>query len=241
MASLESIRHVATFTSQYVTPLAIVALVALDVVALRFGIREARARKAHMKELRETTRVYARDSYELLVLQSFEGAGTRIFCYWHSLTAAAGKPRYQAFNKQLASAHAKGADVRLITAKDPKRLNAAQELRDSGVEVRFLQALLFSDLRYTAVDNDLIVFGLTPSVSDREKPSREGADVKSQRLSSILRRDFLEQWAAAATYDAYLDELLNQAYMDPQCTPAMVAEKLGIPESEVLRRWAPVA
>jgi hypothetical protein len=130
-----------------------------------------------------------------------------------------------------------GRDVRLITAKETARLAAARELIQRRVEVRFQQALVLSDLRFTLIDDGLIIVGLVPDSSSLEQPSLEGIDVRSRRLVSILSQDYLQQWDSAATYDTYLQEVVANAREDPQCSAAMVAEQLGLPSEEILQLW----
>lgn len=230
--------NVSVFASEvekYVTPLMVLALLVLDMLALSLGRRERRERLDHMARVEEAARVYSREAYEFLIMRCTQAAKYKIYCYWHSLHIGKFMPRYEAFNNQMIAAHTRDVDVKVITAKDTQRLAAAYELRTGGIEVRFQETLLVSDLRFTLIDDCTLVFGLAES--DSKKPSREGVDLTNHKLCALVLRHFHEQWEKAVTYEEYLGAVVTQIRADDSTnTIEMIAQQLGLPAAEI-SRW----
>jgi hypothetical protein len=230
---LESLEH-------HITTIVILLLLPLDILALILGRRERKQRLDHMARVEDAARVYSREAYEFLILRSTQGARDRILCYWHSLHATDLKPRYRSFNEQFVEARKRERDVRIITAKDTGRLPAALELIKGGVDVRFQETLLVSDLRFSLFDDVLTVFGLPESLQEMDTPSREGIDVTNRKLVGLLNAHFTEQWEKATSYDEYLESVVREVIADDSTnTVDMVAQQLRLPREEVQRHCGP--
>jgi hypothetical protein len=231
------ITRIADFVHADVTPLVVLALLPLDLLALALARRERRERLAHLSRVEDAARVYSRENYELLLMRNTRNAEKSIYCYWFSLHPSRAAAAYADFNHELIAAKNRKVNIQIVTARDPSRLAAASELNNKGIEIRFHDSLLVSDLRFTLIDKCTLIFGLSDGAP--EAPSREGVDMVNQRkLSLLVWRHFMEQWDRAITFEDYLTELIRSSLNDdPGNTPEMIAQQLKMPLTEIVRRF----
>lgn len=231
------LNSITAFISQYVTPLIVLFLFVLDVLALLLGIRERKERKEYMERLERAARVYSREAYEFMILRLIQRSRQRVYCCWHSLHLKGKSSRYVTINDEFINArrHPRDVDVRIMTVRDPSRLAPAFELVKEGIEVRFNDSLQGIDLRFTLVDDTWLAFGIPEAIGETTTPSREGIDISGRKLAAILKTFFLAEWANAVDYDSYGSSLVTNLLTDGTNSMEMIADQFDLPFDEVKR------
>ncbi len=222
----------------YLTPIILIALLAVEVYVLIGIRRERREREIHIRAVHDHTNVLSRKVYESTIEDEVRKAERRIYCYWHSLHAEEASERYRSINKQLIDAHKKNLDVKLTIAKDPSRIAAAYELIQAGVTVVFQKALLVSDLRFSLFDEKMTVVGMSESELNSDKPSRHGVGISNHKLNAMLLQYFHAEFASASSFSDFLKSVVTVRVLeDPTNTHEMIAEQLGVPVTEIEACW----
>ncbi len=222
-----------------VTPWVLIALLPLEIAAVIFIVLERRARREHIKAVKDHTRALSRQVYESLIEDGVRNAKKRIYCYWHSLHAEETSQRYAMINELLVEKRSKGLDVTLIVAKDPSRIAAAYELIQEEVPVLFQESLLISDLRFSLFDEKMTVVGLAEAEIDSDKPSRHGVDISNHKLNAMLAQHFEAELATASSLEEFVASLVpTDVLEDPTNRTEMVAAQLGV-DPEIVENCSP--
>jgi len=236
MTAAIDVKAIFDWVEQYLVPFLLLALLAMDFINLRFARKEARERRKHgeaiaknVEVIKESTEQLTRRDYELTILRGVETAQHRIYCYWHSLHPVAESENYEEINRVLIEKKKDGKDVQLVLASDTKRIAAAYELVEKGVEVHFKESLNVSDLRFSIFDDKTAVFGVPETSIPDGKPSRHGVDLSSRKLNALLAEHFeAEMRDETKSFYEFVASHCREVLKDPTNSIAMVAEQLDV-------------
>jgi hypothetical protein len=149
----------------------------------------------------------------------------------HTLDPSSRDPKISLLQKSLGEAIGRGVDVRLMAPGGADRAQAAYELSViHGVPVRILNVLEDQDLRFSLVDDRIVLFSHQPP--GEKGFSKNFSIISSEALNGILNAHFSQLWGRhdAMTFEQYLQTLCRS--IGRTITPAShqrFSDRLGIP------------
>jgi len=237
-------RRAATFLLSYVG-LAWVAIQVADLIAPRLGLPDwipTAVIAISALALPLALLVYAfvfpqiSPAYIDKQIEQVQAAKVSVLMMVHTLDPGARDSRIAALQKALGEAVARGVDVRLLAPNGPDRAQAGYELAEiHGVPVRFLSELEDQDLRFTLVDQRVVVISHQPPGT--KSLSQVFSTIHSDRLHAILSLYFSNLWNAreAADFHTYVRDLCLQLGGQVPSSHQKLAERLGIPINVVAK------
>jgi hypothetical protein len=165
-------------------------LLIATVIMLLYGIREGKRRDRLLREIGRVTRVLTRQEYFFSVLEAMLDAKREIIgCITGRPPSGEEISRIRHFADTIERMKEKGVTVRYLLPKFPDRLRIGLQYAKAGAEVSFSSCLMVHNLRYTVVDEEIIVLGMPDETGEREA-TKEGYTIPSGELAVLLRNSF---------------------------------------------------
>ena len=102
----------------------------------------------------------------------------------------------------------KGVSVKYLLPKFPDRLQIGVRYTKAGAEVRFSSCLMVHNIRFSVVDEKIVVLGIPESVGEREA-TKKGYTIPSEGLALLLKNYFLDCQKQSSLKE-YLQEVIEQ-------------------------------
>ncbi len=206
-------------------------LLVATIILLVLSIKEGRGRNALLVEVERATRILTRHEYFFTVTDSMLEAKEEIIgCITGRPPVGDDEKRIRDVISSIEKVKRTGVRVRYILPKFHDRLRIGYLYTKAGAEVRYSSRPLVYDIRYTVVDDRLVVIGVPETTGEREA-TKKGYRIPSEGLAAILKEHFYSCWEENITYEEYVRELLSQ----PGATPKQFARELQIDEEELKR------
>lgn len=163
-------------------------------------------------------------------IKSFKVAHKSIYLSIHSLNSVSCNPKYKEFNETLKHIAEQGVEVKVIVPGGIERARGAYELCQLyNFDVRFIDQLEDEDLRFTLVDDDIVIISYQKIPSKRL--SRKYAYIKSINLNSILKNYFVSLWESnkSMNFKDYILKLMNDLCYEEDESLPRISNRLQIP------------
>jgi hypothetical protein len=102
----------------------------------------------------------------------------------------------------------KGVSIRYLLPKFPDRLQIGVRYTKAGAEVRFSSCLMVHNIRFSVVDERIVVLDIPESVGEREA-TKKGYTIPSEGLAILLKNYFLDCQKQSSLKE-YIQEVLEQ-------------------------------
>ena len=184
-------------------------LLIATVTMLVYGIHEGRRRDEMLRELGKATKVLTRQEYFFSIMNAMMDAKREI------IGCVTGTPPFgddirmvRHFADAIEDMTRKGVSVRYLLPKFPDRLQIGIQYTKAGADVRFSSCLMVHTLRYTVVDERIVVIGIPESVGEREA-TKKGYAIPSEGLALVLK-DYFSGCAEHISLKGYIQEVIKQ-------------------------------
>ncbi len=207
-------------------------LLIATVIMLIYSIHEGKRRDHLLREVGRVIKVLTRQEYFFSILEAMLDAKREI------IGCITGRPPSGdeiSMTRHIADTiermRGKGVRVRYLLPKFPDRLKIGLQYTKAGAEVFFSSCLMVHNLRYTVVDEEIIVLGMPDEVGEREA-TKKGYTIPSEELAALLRnyfsscedktnlKDYLQE--VLKQTGATLDHLAREFHLDPKDLDGLV-------------------
>ncbi len=204
-------------------------LLIFTVILLLLSIKEGRSRDALLLQVDRATRILTRHEYFLSVTDAMLDAKTEVAgSITGRLPRGDDEKRTREVISHIERLVAAGVRVRYVLPKFHDRLHVGYLYSRAGAEIRYSGCPIVHDLRYTVVDDRVVLIGLPESTGETEA-TKKGYSIPSEALADILKKHFEGCWADTIPYDEYVRELVKHT----GTTLQILAREVQVPVEEL--------
>jgi hypothetical protein len=184
-------------------------LLAATVILLIYEIFEGKKRDHLLREVGRFTKVLTRQEYFFSLVDAMFGAKQEIIgCITGTPPSGDDIPMTRNIVGAIEDMAGKGVSVRYLLPKFPDRLQIGVRYTKAGAEVRFSSCLMVHNIRFSVVDERIVVLGIPESVGEREA-TKKGYTIPSEGLALLLKNYFLDCQKQSSLKE-YTREVLEQ-------------------------------
>jgi hypothetical protein len=166
------------------------ALLVVTVILLIYGIHEGKRRDDLLKEVGRATKVLTRQEYFLSIMNAMLDAKQEIIgCITGTPPSRDDIKMTSHIADAIENMTKKGVSIKYLLPKFPDRLQIGIQYAKAGAEVRFSSCLMVHDMRYSVVDERIVVIGIPESIGEREA-TKKGYAIPSEGLAIVLKNYF---------------------------------------------------
>lgn len=195
---------------------------------LIFNIRERKQRDILLREVGRATRVPSRQEYFLSLMDSMlEAKKELIGCITGRSPSGDDIKTTNDIVDAIENIAKKGVRIKYLLPKFPDRLRMGVRYMKAGAEVLFSNCLMAHNIRYSIIDERIVVLGIPESAGEKET-TKEGYKIMSVGLALILKDSF-DACEKQASLKDYLQEVIEQT----GATLAYLARELSLDEEDL--------
>ena len=203
-------------------------LLIVTIILLIYNIHEGKQRGLLLKEVGRATKILTRQEYFLTLVETMLDAESEIVgCITGSPPARDESKMSRNIVAAIEKLTAKGVRIKYVLPKFPDRLQVGVLYSKAGAEVRFSNCLTVHTIRYSIVDEKVVVLGVPESTGEREA-TKKGYRIPSDGLAMILK-DHFNTCQRQSTLKEYLQEVIDQS----GATPEHVAREFHLEEKDL--------
>ena len=203
-------------------------LLIATVVLVAYSIYEGKQRDRLLTEVGRATKVLMRQEYFLSLMDSMLDAQREI------IGCITGRPPVGDDIKTTRNIVAaiekmagKGVRIKYLLPKFPDRLQIGIRYTKAGAEVRFSSCLMVHNIRFSIVDERMVVLGIPESVGEKEA-TKKGYRIPSEGLALVLK-NYFNTCEKQASLKEYLREVIEQT----GATPEYLAREFHVDEKDL--------
>jgi hypothetical protein len=205
-------------------------LLVATIILLAYSIHEGRQRENLLKEVGKATKILSRQDYFFSVLESMLGAKKEIIgCITGRAPSGDDIQMTRDIVGAIASMTKKGVQIKYLLPKFPDRLQIGVQYSRAGAQVYFSGCLMVHNLRYSVIDERIVVIGIPESTGEMEE-TKKGYKIPSSELALILK-NYFNTCEKQASIKEYLREIIEQT----GATPEHLAREFHVDEKELKR------
>jgi hypothetical protein len=203
-------------------------LLIVTVILLVYGIYEGKRRDALLREVGKVTKVLTRQEYFFSVMTAMLDAKREIIaCITGRPPSGDDVEMARHIVETIESLAEKGVRVRYLLPKFPDRLQIGVRYAKAGAEVRFSSCLMVHNIRFSVIDERVVVLGIPESVGEKEA-TKKGYAIPSEGLAVILRHYF-----TGCEKQSSLKEYLQEVIEHSGATLEHLAREFRLDESDL--------
>lgn len=203
-------------------------LLIVTIILLIYNIHEGRQRDLLLREVGRATKILTRQEYFLTVVDAMFNAEREIVgCITGSLPADDERNMTENIAAVIEKLTVKGVRISYLLPKFPDRLHIGMRYGKAGADIRFSNSLMVHTIRYSIVDEKMVVLGIPESTGEKEA-TKKGYKIPSEGLAVILKAHF-EVCDKHSDLKGYLQEVIAQS----GATPDQVAREFRLNEKDV--------
>ena len=165
-------------------------LLVATVVLVVYNIYEGKQRDRLLTEVGRATKVFMRQEYFLFLMDSMLDAQREIIgCITGRPPAGDDVKTTRNIVDAIEKMARKGVQVKYLLPKFPDRLQIGIRYTKAGAEVRFSSCLMVHNIRFSIVDERVVVLGIPESVGEKEA-TKKGYRIPSEGLALVLKDYF---------------------------------------------------
>ncbi|HOG16715.1 MAG TPA: hypothetical protein PLB96_05150 [Syntrophales bacterium] len=205
-------------------------LLIVTVLLLIYNIREGKQRDNLLREVGRATRVLTRQEYFLHLMEAMLDAKKEIIgCITGSAPSGDDVKMTRGIVRMIERMTEKGVRIKYLLPKFPDRLQIAVQYAEAGAEILFSSCLMVHTLRFSIMDDKLVILGVPEQAGEREA-TKKGYKIPSEELALILKNYF-----NACERQTSLKEYLLEVMEHTGATTAHLAQEFQLDE-EVLKK-----
>ncbi len=203
-------------------------LLVVTIILLIYNIHEGRQRENLLKEVGRATKVLTRQEFFLSLLDAMVEARREI------IGCVTGRPPARDDLKMtlhivdtIAKMTGKGVRIKYLLPKYPDRLAIGIQYTKAGAEVLFSSCLMVHNIRFSVMDERIVVIGIPESAGEREA-TKKGYKIPSEGLALVLK-DYFNSCEKQTTLQEYVREVIAQT----GATTAHLAQEFHLDEEDL--------
>jgi hypothetical protein len=184
-------------------------LLVATLVLLIYGVYEGKRRDELLREVGRVTKVLTRHEYFFAIMEAMHSAKQEILgCITGTPPTGDDVKMTSHFAEAIRNMTKKGVKVMYLLPKFPDRIPIAVQYTKAGAEVLFSSCLMVHSIRYTVVDERVVVLGIPESIGEREA-TKKGYTIPSEGLAMVLK-NYFNECEDKTSLKAYLQEVCRQ-------------------------------
>ena len=185
------------------------ALLVATIILLVYGIHEGKRRDALLKEVGRATRVLTRQEYFFSIMNAMLDAKQEIIgCITGTPPSGDDMQMTRHIADAIENMTRKGVTIKYLLPKFPDRLQIGVQYTKAGAEIRFSSCLMVHSIRYSVVDERIVVIGIPESIGEREA-TKKGYTIPSEGLAIVLK-DYFNDCEKQTSLKEYILEVIEQ-------------------------------
>jgi hypothetical protein len=165
-------------------------LLVATVILLVYNIHEGKQRDNLLREVGKATKVLTRQEYFFSVMESMLDAEREIIgCITGRPPSGDDVKMTHNIVGAIEKMTKKGVRIKYLLPKFPDRLHIGVRYTKAGAEVLFSSCLMVHDMRFSIVDERIVVLGIPESTGEKEA-TKKGYTIPSEGLAMILKSYF---------------------------------------------------
>jgi hypothetical protein len=204
------------------------ALLVATIMLLVYGIHEGKKRDDLLKEVGRATKVLTRQEYFFSIMNAMLDAKQEIIgCITGTPPSGDDMQMTRHIADAIENMTRKGVSIKYLLPKFPDRLQIGAMYTKAGAEVRFSSCLMVHSIRYSVVDERIVVIGIPESVGEREA-TKKGYTIPSEGLAIVLK-SYFNDCEKQTTLREYILEVIEQT----GATVEHLAKEFHVDEKEL--------
>ena len=184
-------------------------LLIATVLLLVFNIHEGKQRDNLLKEVGRATRILTRQEYFYTLMETMLDAEKEIIgCITGSPPVGDDIKMTRNIATAIEKMTGKGVCIKYLLPKFPDRLRIGVQYTKAGAEVHFSSCLMVHSIRYSIIDERIVVFGIPESTGEKEA-TKKGYKIPSEELAMILK-NYYNSCEKQMSLKEYLREIIEQ-------------------------------
>jgi hypothetical protein len=203
-------------------------LLVATIMLLVYGIHEGKRRDALLKEVGRATKVLTRQEYFFSIMEAmFDAKQEIIGCITGTPPSGDDVKMTRHIADAIEDMTRKGVSIKYLLPKFPDRLQIGVLYTKAGAEVRFSSCLMVHNIRYSVVDERIVVLGIPENTGEREA-TKKGYTIPSEGLSIVLK-NYFNDCEKQTTLKEYILEVIEQT----GATAEHLAKEFHLDEKEL--------
>jgi hypothetical protein len=203
-------------------------LLIVTVTLLVFNIREGKQRDKLIREVGRATKVLSRQEYFLSLMDSMLDAEKEIVgCITGRPPSGDDTKMTENIVDAIEKMTKRGVRIKYLLPKFPDRLQIGVQYTKAGAEVLFSNCLMVHNIRYSIVDERIVVLGIPESAGEKEA-TKKGYKIPSEGLAMILKDSF-----NSCDKQTGLKEYLREVIEHTGATPEHLAREFHLDEGDL--------
>ena len=193
-------------------------LLVATVILLIYNIHEGKQRDNLLREVGRATRVLTRQEYFFSLMDSMLDAEQEIIgCITGRSPSGDDIKMTRNIVDAIEKMTQKGVRIKYLLPKFPDRLQIGVQYAKAGAEVLFSSCLMVHNIRYSIVDERIVVLGIPESTGEKEA-TKKGYKIPSEGLAMILK-NYFNTCEKQTSLKEYLQEVIEQTGATPSIWP----------------------
>jgi hypothetical protein len=190
-------------------------LLVVTVILLVYNIHEGKQRDSLLKEVGRATRILTRQEYFFTLLETMHEAEQEIIgCITGSPPSGNDIKMTGNIAAAIEKMTGKRVHIKYLLPKFPDRLQVGVQYAKAGAEVRFSSCLMVHSIRYSIIDEKVVVFGIPESTGEKDA-TKKGYKIPSEDLAMILK-NYYNSCEKQMSLTEYLQEIIEQTGATPE-------------------------
>ncbi|MHB8909784.1 MAG: phospholipase D-like domain-containing protein [Syntrophales bacterium] len=190
-------------------------LLIATIILLTYSIHEGKQRDNLLREVGRATRILTRQEYFFTLLDTMLDAQREIVgCITGSAPSGDDIKMTRNIAATIERMTGKGVHIKYLLPKFPDRLQVGVQYAKAGAEVRFSSCLMVHSIRYSIIDEKIVVFGIPESTGEKEA-TKKGYKIPSEELAMILK-NYFNSCEKQTTLKEYFQEIIEQTGATPE-------------------------
>jgi hypothetical protein len=165
-------------------------LLVATIILLIYSLHEGKRRDHLLKEVARFTRILTRQEYFFSLMDTMLTAKQEIIgCITGTPPSGDDIKMTRNIIGTIEAMSQKGVAIKYLLPKFPDRLQIGVRYTQAGAEVRFSSCLMVHNIRFSVVDERIVVLGIPESIGDREA-TKKGFTIPSEGLALLLKSYF---------------------------------------------------
>jgi len=203
-------------------------LLVATIILLVYNIHEGKQRDNLLREVGKATKVLTRQEYFFSVMESMLDAEREIIgCITGRPPSGDDVKMARNFVGAIEKMTEKGVHIKYLLPKFPDRLHIGVRYTKAGAEVLFSSCLMVHNMRFSIVDERIVVLGIPESMGEMEA-TKKGYRIPSEGLAMILK-NYFDTCEKRTSLKEYLREIIEQT----GATPEHLAREFHVDEKDL--------
>lgn len=203
-------------------------LLVATIILLVYNIHEGKQRDNLLREVGKATKVLTRQEYFFSVMESMLDAEREIIgCITGRPPSGDDVKMARNFVGAIEKMTEKGVHIKYLLPKFPDRLHIGVRYTKAGAEVLFSSCLMVHNMRFSIVDERIVVLGIPESMGEMEA-TKKGYKIPSEGLAMILK-NYFDTCEKRTSLKEYLREIIEQT----GATPEHLAREFHVDEKDL--------